>query len=388
MKKENFSLIEVFVVSLFFFPAYSATLSLAEFGQPFIYGFLVERQFYLILTGPLLLYALRKDIISLLHIKQTFLLLSWSSLLVYTVLYFTISPESYDKLGSFVRSSEVKGEPTLAFRVEFIVFGLFYYMIKLFETKRNLSIIPIVLFFSYLAVLQMSRIMLLSVLITVSVYFIKNVSHILKSKYFARFLMIYMPMIFTIVFATMIVKPEFLRENTDRYTHMYQNVLFTLLGQETDESSASTRLYEFEKATQYILKNPVFGSGRLSNQWKGGYERLFGHYYPSDIGVIGVIFLYGVFGLIIINLQYLLAYYYSRKIKHFKNDTFLMACKYFLLFIFIRSVPTASTFVFSAISIIIIFIIYYYCYIERNLSKKELEEGASVHGEYNLLNAV
>ena len=167
----------------------------------------------------------------------------------------------------------------------------------------------------------------------------------------------------------MIVRPGSVQRKTEKFVLMYRNIFLVVLGQEVDEYSASARLHEFGIAASGIKKNPIFGNGKLSNQWRGGYEGILGYFYPSDIGLIGAIYLYGVFGFIIFNLQYLLAYYYLKKIKHLKKDTFLMACKYFLFYFFINSLASASTFYFTSISITMIVVIYYYMQLDNDCSE-------------------
>ena len=78
----------------------------------------------------------------------------------------------------------------------------------------------------------------------------------------------------------------------DRYKLLYNNVLDSFTNESSSEPSAAVRFVEYNTAIEYILKNPVFGNGFISNQWKGGYQNIFGYFYPSDIGILGNIFVY------------------------------------------------------------------------------------------------
>jgi hypothetical protein len=53
----------------------------------------------------------------------------------------------------------------------------------------------------------------------------------------------------------------------------------------------------------------------LSNYWNGGLAQKFGYLHPSDLGLIGVVFNFGIFGLALFARQYLL---YWRLINNIK----------------------------------------------------------------------
>ena len=368
LRRKNCSSIEIFIIFLLLIPVYSALAAKKEFGQPFMHGFLAERQFYLIISGLLLLYSLEKKILSLTVIRKMFILLCWSSLIVYCILWIVISPENYTETG-FVSANEAKGGYQLAFRTSFIVFGVIYYIISYFESERTRNLIFASLFFCYLIFLHKGRIVLLSTVATVFVFVIKDVPFASKIKPLVKFLKFGVPLIITTVSFLMIVKPAFIQEKTVKFVQMYQNVFLVVLGQEADEYSASARLSETRIASQGIAKNPVFGNGKLSHQWKGGYKEIVGYFFPSDIGIIGAIYVYGIFGFIILNIQFLFGYYYIRKAKHLRKDRFFLTCKYFLLYLFLHSLASGGTFFHASNSIIIIMLIYFQVRLEQKQRK-------------------
>mgnify|MGYP001601095136 FL=1 len=287
VKKERFFPIEVYVISILILPAYSAYFALLNFGQPFIYGFFACRQFYLVLTALLLLFLLRNRIINLSHVKASFIFLSWSCLLVYTILWLLIDPGSYDKktlrdtFGSFIRiDAKVTGVQGLVFRIDFIVFGFFYYIINYFKTKRTLNIFYATLFFCYLFFFQLGRGVVVAVIMTTFVFFIKKVPFNFK----IRTLTIFCISMFVLISATAIVAPEFLKSSTSRFTHMYTNAFITILGQNTDETSTSLRLVEFSNISKHIFEKPLFGNGRFSFQWSGRGSAIVGFFAPSELG--------------------------------------------------------------------------------------------------------
>jgi hypothetical protein len=46
-----------------------------------------------------------------------------------------------------------------------------------------------------------------------------------------------------------------------------------------------------------------WGAGKLSQHWNEGLKSIFGYFYPTDIGIIGAIFTYGIFGVILMSFQ-------------------------------------------------------------------------------------
>ena len=72
LNHQVFSSLEIFIISLLLIPFYSAWLSFIEFDQPFIYGLLAERKWFLVISGLMLLYLLKTGKISLYDIEISF----------------------------------------------------------------------------------------------------------------------------------------------------------------------------------------------------------------------------------------------------------------------------------------------------------------------------
>ena len=54
----------------------------------------------------------------------------------------------------------------------------------------------------------------------------------------------------------------------------------------------------------FLALSPIslfFGAGTVSTQFDGGFNNIFGYLYPADIGIIGGVFLYGIFVVIFRN---------------------------------------------------------------------------------------
>jgi len=150
----------------------------------------------------------------------------------------------------------------------------------------------------------------------------------------------------------------------ERYDDAFTVVL---KGELSRDASANARLLETNIALPYIKGNWLFGNGDLSNQWEGGYKGRLGYFYPSDIGMIGIIFIYGVAGLLFFYAQYIFAIRYGRAKRKTIYNPLIDASKVYLLYMFIQSFVTGN--VASSLSTSLFFIALLYAssaFFERN----------------------
>ena len=81
-------------------------------------------------------------------------------------------------------------------------------------------------------------------------------------------------------------------------------------GTMTSDPSADSRIIQSGIIFDFLSKNTSsiwFGVGHLSSQFlgigkTGGFNAVFGYLFPMDTGLIGVLFLWGIIGLIFIYL--------------------------------------------------------------------------------------
>jgi hypothetical protein len=142
-------------------------------------------------------------------------------------------------------------------------------------------------------------------------------------------------------------------------------VILVLTGHSVAEASAQARIRESAIAFKYFGKNDyswLFGNGKTDNDWQGQPPDL-DHYYPSDIGIIGIIWQFGLLGLLIGLYQYVFVVRNHRRIKTFKKDSFYQAVLYFLMFFFVRGIPTGGSWFDPGIAIASTFVaIHYFFY--------------------------
>jgi len=138
--------------------------------------------------------------------------------------------------------------------------------------------------------------------------------------------------------------------------------------EKSGDASANARIDETKIAWPFIEKNMMFGSGALSNQWENGFFGKLGNFAPSDIGLIGVVFLYGIVGVLIFLYQFVFAWKFINIIPK-KNSSILVESSIsFLVFYFIHSLTTGKFIFHSYVSSLFISILYI-SYKQYNLKK-------------------
>ena len=343
--KKSISSFELLILALCIVPIQAGITAQLHFGQPWLYGFLSLRGFYFILWGLVVYYALLWNKVSLQSIEAIFLKASWFILVAYYTIYF-ISPN--DQSISAIGHSEIKGD-VMGTPTKLFTFAAIYYFVKLCKNLRLSDIISFLMFFSYLVFIRKGRTVILITLLACIIFFIKHTTIPRKIVYFAMAIVTGL----TIWLLILIISPH----SFDFIAKMYAaafTVVFT--GEESQDASASARLYEASIAMEWISRNPWFGNGNLSNQWHGGFE-IFGHFYPSDIGIIGVVFIMGILGTILVLSQFLYAYYISHHISpEINSQPFILACKFTLLAFFIQ---TAHALYFAGANMIFVAVLAY-----------------------------
>jgi len=137
------------------------------------------------------------------------------------------------------------------------------------------------------------------------------------------------------------------------------NVVLT--GEKTADASANARIVETLITMPYIAEHWAFGNGDLSNQWKGGFESRFGHFYPSDIGIIGTFFLFGIIGVLLFSIQFMFAVRYANRLPKNggEHSALVSAAKGFLLYHATHSLVTGKFVHFVEIGLLFIAILYW-----------------------------
>ncbi len=353
-KLDNFLLLNIFMC---LFPLIGSLSAFREFGQPVYHGLIHQRDFYLFLIGIVISFQI-KSLVELKYIERSFVLICWLSLFIFIITPLFLEPEKYLST-DFVGFNPLKGGYIYKFVMTFMVFGFLYYGILFFRNKRIVDGLCSTPFLYYLFFVRQDRSIILLFGLTFIIFFLKRIFPLNKIKYGL--------VIVLFAFSTGL----FLSFVETNYFEKFSNIITAFSGEETNEAATNVRTKEVAIALPYIAKNPIFGNGELSNQWNGGYQKLFGYFFPSDIGFIGELYVFGIVGTLLLHVQFLFGAYYVRKTNDKKNNHFFIVLCYFLLYTFLDSLTAGQTIFYAGNSMIVISLLYSYYKLNSNSPNSE-----------------
>lgn len=331
------------------------------FGQPVFLGMSAEKSWFAILSGIFVFYLLKSKAIDLSMIRDALLFTAWFNFPWYLVMILTLNPNQF--AGTlFVYCNEIKGGCQFEFDIFGLEFACIYYFIRFVRTTKWKYAIFSFLFFGYIFFINQKRGTSIALLGTLGLYFIIYAGWN-KIIYYS----------ITIILAAVtgvgllqVVRPDIVQ----RIFQMYYDVILVLQGEETGEASADARIRETATAFKYFNKNPgswFFGNGKINNNWLGGPQAELGHFYASDIGMLGVVFQFGVLGLLIGLTQYFLVFRTHRSLhKDFRKSYLYQSVLFFIVFFIVRGIPSGGSFFDPGMAIASSFIAiqYFFYYIQ------------------------
>lgn len=348
---------EGLMFALAIFPVWSAIAALLHFDQPLFYGIATRRNFYLYLLGPFVFYLLKKKITSTVELRKSFLLAGVIATIVFYATWLRVSPEQYSDT-MFVGYNSLKGGYIFKFIVTITIFPLIYFFISYFTSKKFYYLLFTLPFIHLLIFIRQDRSTILVTLFVLLFYFVKEIFTHSKARYLFNFFLGLIAILFLIEITDY--------APSEQTIDKYRNLWLTVIGAETSESSTNVRRIEVIKVWPDIQQHFFFGNGDLSTRWQDGFTRIYGYFFPSDIGLIGILYVYGLIGTLLLMYQYVFAYKLSRKLKPLRQDIFLKSCIYFLLISFFDSLTAGQTVFFPANSTILIGIMYFYYFRQQS----------------------
>ena len=335
-----FSSFETYVLGLILvMPVYSAWMAYQEFGQPLLYGVLTQRTTMLSGATILVIYWVERKRISLSDVESVLVWLGWITLIGYVALNGLLNPASFSDYVGFVGGGAIEPYHFILKSV-FIKFAIFYYVVRGVRQQRLADIIKILPFVIYLIFIDGGRSLMLSVLAA-------SLIAVFQAASFVR-LVVWAPAA-TILFAIIVSSMFYFQSDyMERLEGRFDAAATVVLsGEKSSDVSANARIEEVKLAGPYIEKNWLFGSGDLSVRWNNGYLAKVGRFSPSDIGVIGNLFVFGVVGVIIYLFQFLYARRFVRKTPKDHRTTLVEASKVYLIYVLIHSMATGA-FIYDA----------------------------------------
>lgn len=347
--KKRFSSIDCLVVLMSMFTFYCAITSNLVFDQPILKGIMVSGKTYLPIISIFFLYYLFKtERISMYQYNLAMLNTCWINLVLYVYLMFTINPAVYRETTDLVGFNPSKGGYVFNFPPSFIVYGLVFYFLDYTMKKNRFSLLLSFILIAYILFLDKGRIQFIAVLSAIGLHTLWFLP--LKSIMF-RLLDV---LAFTGLMLLLVywIQPELL---TVVY-NMFMVFAEALFGIETGESSADARWVEIATVLDHFDKHPghwFFGVGFIPRDqlW---YR--FGYLYFTDIGIFGILFVFGIVGTIILFSFFLYPVIVLRKIKNFKYDVIFNTIIASVIYLVATSVFTGG-FAFAPVSMLNIFMV-------------------------------
>lgn len=358
IKNRKASYLYILMLLLLIVPLYGSIQSFLIYKQPILYGLLTERVKIFGLSGLLLLTLLEKRIVSLNKVRDH--MLTWASILfvVLLILNFLV-PKSILLNYDFVIDSISKGI-RVKFNQTLIVFLFLYLIIKGSAKKNFLFILVALAILIYFIFIYKARSLAISMLLSGFVYFLVN-----QKVYKNVSLLIILASITTgFFFLAKLLIPE----KVNLVLELFYSAFNVFLGGEITDASSLSRVTQVDIAMGGFKDHPFLGNGFLSSQWNDGFQGLYGHFFPSDIGWVGILYLYGVLGIFI----YLIPFIWSLKMSisqrqrnSISSSYFVLACYYTILYLFFQN-AIAGYFV-KKVGIVMFFfaLIYYNYYAEK-----------------------
>ena len=317
-------------------PAWS---SWYEFGQPFVYGILTQRSVILITTCLFFLNALRLRLIKPSEIESALLMLAWSMFAIYSTMRLFLNPANFISYGpGFV----VGYDNNFAFQFSgwFLIYGVGYYFLLGLRLRR-LKYYGLAALLFIGSVGHSGRFSSLSIALTLLFFLYRSRRVEQATISLTKFCVLAI----IICAAAYLISPDFISKRGEQFSDAL-TVVFK--GTQVEDVSANVRILETGVATTYIKKHPLIGNGVLSNQWNGGANAVIGDYlYATDIGVIGVMYSYGILGILIFAYQFWFAWKAASRLPKEASTLFSEASKAFLFYLTIFSLGSGA-FVFNA----------------------------------------
>ncbi len=336
-----------------------------EFGQPILYG-IAAMSDYLNLYGCLLIYDLVKNKkIPIEVVENAYLGVAWLSLLFFYAMSLFTNPAMYRDTPLAAGNSMKGGAVYYGFNMSMMFFGSVYYFIKAFFKKNYLYFLYSSLFIIYIVFFRFDRTVMAFTFGSMGLFFLLYVP---VRKQFIFLFQFILPGILLLLIGAVIF-PEIY----DMYILMFKDIVATITGNEVEVGKESVRVYEMSVANKFLStdKTLLFGSGKISNSWvEGGFNYFYGYFYPSDLGIFGMVFMFGIPVSLLIYSQFLLAFYWIKKTKSFRQNQFYMSLVFYLLCMFFDCLTNAFLVTFAAQTMIVISLLHYYYSLEVKDAKK------------------
>jgi len=326
---------EIYVLLMVLLPLGAAIGAQREFGQPLIWGIFAFKDYYLLLGVLAVYHWLRMGWISLRQLEQALLIVAWTCLIYFYLATLFINPAPYQDT-PLAGANDIKGGGVYyRFNMCAMYFGAIYYSARTFMRERWIDLLPALLFAAYVVVFRMDR-------TSMAVTAIGMAGVVLWHAPWKRLAKVALVILVPALVAVMVL---FLAapSKVEQYTFMFKDALHTVTGTEEGAAEVSVRTLEVAIAKRQVAQHPWIGNGRISHTWnEGGYEQFLGFFYPADVGMLGLVFIYGYPGMLFLYAVFLIAFIYMLRVKGRKDDLLFATSRFLLLALFLDSLTNGQ----------------------------------------------
>lgn len=340
------------LVILCYIPITAAYMASDEFNQPFLYGYLAMAPTLQVSVVLIFLNLYGGRFFTFLDIERAILWLIWISIFIHVLIPKIFNANEFENIDGFIGGMENIGEKKFILPGQFICLGFYYYAFSSYWERNIKHGVIALLIFSFLALFG-GRSGFASILGSY-LFFLFRWGNSRKKIY--TFLKVSVLGILLIIFFALLSSVEF----SERQEKFSDAITVVIKQEQVEDISANARNMESEIALPYIEKHWFLGNGVLSNQWNDGFKTIFGHFHPSDIGLLGALYMYGLLGCLLFLVQYYFAIKYSKALPtHGEGQCRLVnAIKGYILYTAFNSLTTAVFVIFPEQNLILITVLY------------------------------
>ncbi|NVJ47615.1 MAG: hypothetical protein HWE07_10825 [Cytophagia bacterium] len=307
-------------------PIISAYQAYNNFGQPLLYGLLADRAKLYILTPFALVFLVPKGWIRKSQVEQSLFYVAIIYLLICLILYVFVDPKVFQN-PNFASVTQFKGVK-YKLNSALIIMLTFLSFYKIAFDKQNFFAVLLAICVCYLFFLVKGRSLLFAVFLSSVYFFVFQLDSIRKRN----LLMAVIPTVLVVALVIYI----FFNEEWQANVNLFKGAFDVFIGNKASDASAASRVRQTNLIWGAIQEHLYFGNGYLSTRWKGGYAGIYDHFYPSDLGWLGLLYVNGIFGLIVLNLPFLLFFRYSALVSKDKRDALYHVMLNFMIYLFIH----------------------------------------------------
>jgi hypothetical protein len=311
---KRFTVIDLFVIAWAFVPIYNALATHFTLDVKILKAIFPNMAKYIIFSASLLYYLIRYEKITVKQYCLAGVLVGWFNLVMYVLINIYMDPQGFKEDEGLVGYNEAKGGYIWRLSSVYIVFAITYHFVVFIVRNSFFHLISFLLFTAYLFFFDKQRTEILSVLIPLFFYLF------IRMRWYETINRLFQIIILVAIIAGVIyyINPMLLQFTAD----MFINFFKFMLGMETGEASADSRIVQFTNAYNYFERHPnqiFFGIGYPKA------ELLFlemGKFIFVDCGIVGILVAHGIIGTIFQLSMFLFPIYVLYKVKHYRTDIF------------------------------------------------------------------